>query len=154
MKLKTQASAALLGILLTTGLATATVAQGTSARDDRRAEMFAMLDANEDGQISAEEFAARPDRFDRVDTNGDGRLTLAEITALGEDRAERRAERMMARLDTNGDGAVSRDEIEARRDPARMFDRLDANDDGVVSEEEFADARFGHRKGGKGHWSR
>lgn len=154
MKMKTQVSAVVISTLLATAVATTAVAQNQGTLDDRRAQMFAELDTNRDGAVSAEEFAQRPDRFARADVNGDGRVTLAELAAMGQDRAERRAERMMARLDANGDGALTRAEIEARRDPARVFERLDANDDGLVTTEEFADARMGHRGGGNGHWSR
>ncbi|SHH93475.1 EF-hand domain-containing protein [Marivita hallyeonensis] len=145
MTSKMQVSAFLIAALMTTGVATGVSAQSNGMRDDRRAEMFQRLDADNNGSVSAEEFAAGADRFARADANGDGLLTAAELSALGQDRAEQRAARMIERLDSNGDGALSKAEIDARRDPARMFERLDANDDGVVSEEEFADARIGHR---------
>ncbi len=144
-----QVSALVIAALLAT-TAGAAFAQDTASREDRRAAMFAELDTNGDGTVSAEEFEARADRFARADTNGDGLLTAAEIAAAGEERAAQRAERMIARLDSNGDGALSEDEISSRRDPARMFERLDANDDGTVSAEEFAEARMGGNGGKRG----
>ncbi len=149
MKMNKQVSALVVAALLAT-TAGAAFAQDTNTRDERRAAAFAAMDANNDGTVSAEEFAARTNRFDRADTNGDGLLTAEELAAAGEERAAQRAERMIARLDTNGDGALSEDEIMSRRDPARMFERLDANDDGVVSSEEFADARMGGHGGKRG----
>lgn len=153
MTRKTQVSAVLVATFLATGFASTVSAQEAGSREDRRAEIFSELDQNNDGSISAEEFVNRPDRFARADVDGNGLLTAKEIAAVGQDRAERRVARMIERLDQNGDGALSQEEIEARRDPARMFERLDANSDGVVSEEEFADARFGKRGGkGFGRW--
>lgn len=63
-----------------------------------------------------------------------------------------------ARMDTNRDGFVTADEMQAMRaqhqgmrgergnrqamrDPATMFDRLDANRDGMISRDEFGKAR-------------
>ncbi|PWL33644.1 MAG: calcium-binding protein [Marivita sp. XM-24bin2] len=149
MKMNTQVFALVIAAVLATS-AGAAFAQDTNMREERRAAAFAELDANDDGTVSAEEFAARANRFARIDTNGDGVLTAEELAAAGEERAARRAERMIARLDTNGDGALSEDEIKSRRDPSRMFEHLDANDDGMVSSEEFAEARMGGHGGKRG----
>lgn len=147
-----QVSALLIAALVATGVTGSVQAQEGNAREDRRAEMFAELDANNDGTISAEEFQAGGDRFARSDANGDGLLTAEEMAAIGGERAMRRAERMIERLDENGDGSLSREEVESRRDPSRLFARLDTNDDGQISEEEFADAReMMRRDGGKRH---
>jgi Ca2+-binding EF-hand superfamily protein len=145
---KTVSALVIAALLATT--AGAALAQQATTREDRRATVFAELDANGDGSVSAEEFAAGASRFARADANGDGLLTAAEIAAAGEERAAQRAERMVARLDSNGDGALSEEEIKSRRDPARMFERLDANDDGSVSAEEFAEARMGDHGGKRG----
>lgn len=161
MTMNKQVSALVIAALLAT-TAGAAFAQDATQREERRAAVFAELDSNADGSVSAEEFAAGANMFARADTNGDGLLTAEEIaTSVGEraaQRAAQRAERMIARLDTNGDGSLSEDEIKSRRDPARMFERLDANDDGMVSAEEFAEARMrdhggkrGGLFGGKGH---
>ncbi|MFP7569939.1 EF-hand domain-containing protein [Marivita sp. S2033] len=154
MKTSTQISAVLVAALMATGAATTVSAQSASTRDDRRAEMFQQMDADGDGSISAEEFAANGDRFSRADTDGDGMLTVEEIVAGSQDRAKRMAEQMIERMDTDGDGALSQDEIEARGNPDRMFDRMDSNNDDMISKDEFADARMGDRDGrghGKGH---
>ncbi|AZO67273.1 MULTISPECIES: EF-hand domain-containing protein [unclassified Mesorhizobium] len=47
--------------------------------------------------------------------------------------------RILQRLDTNGDGAISRDEMLAARE--RMFTKLDRNGDGVIGEKEIEGAR-------------
>lgn len=150
MKTTKQVSALLIAALVAGGVSTAASAQSNTVREDRRAELFAEMDTNGDGSVSAEEFANAPGRFARADANGDGLLTAGEIATEGQGRAEARAERMIARFDSNKDGMLSQDEIGNRRDGTRFFERLDANDDGVVSAEEFADARMGERHGKRG----
>lgn len=147
MKMNKQVSTLLIAALLTSGVATSVAAKEGGWHQDRRAEMFEQLDTDKSGSITAEEFTAGTDRFARLDTDGNGLLRAEELAALGQNRAERRATRMIERLDANDDGMLSEEELQSRRTPANMFDRLDANDDGVVSEEEFAKARQG--RGGK-----
>ncbi|OSQ45641.1 EF-hand domain-containing protein [Marivita geojedonensis] len=149
MSMNKQVSTLVIAALLATG-ATTTFAHENGARDERRTEMFAELDTNGDGSVSAEEFANRATPFARADADGDGFLTAEEIAAMGQERSAQRAERMIARFDTNEDGKISEEEMTSRRDPARMFERLDANDDGVVSADEFADARMGKQGGKRG----
>ena len=51
--------------------------------DDRRANRFAAMDKDGDGQVSAAEFfAAAQQRFTAADANGDGRVTKDELSAL------------------------------------------------------------------------
>ncbi len=123
---------------------------------------FEMLDADGDGKVTQAEIAAfRAGRFAEVDTNGDGVVTLEEFTAQAVARATERAAEMFARLDADGDGALSRDALEARGalgpvDEGRMFARLDADGDGAVSLEEFEAMKerraemHRHREGGRG----
>jgi Ca2+-binding EF-hand superfamily protein len=150
MTLNKQVSGLVIAALLATGVVTSVSAQDATPRADRRAEAFAQLDTNSDGSVSADEFAAGANRFARADADRNGLLSAEEIAAAGQERAARRAAQMIERLDANGDGALSQDEIKSRRDPARMFERLDANDDGSVSAEEFAEARMGGQDGKRG----
>ena len=48
-------------------------------------------------------------------------------------------QRILQRIDTNGDGAISKDEMTAARE--RLFRRLDRNGDGVIDEKEIDSAR-------------
>lgn len=87
-------------------------------------------------------------------------------------RAElvQKVQKHFAMLDTNRDGFLTKDEIQASRgsmaggmdhgmhsdmprDPGAMFDRLDANHDGVISRDEFnaAHEAMAERMGGKDH---
>jgi Ca2+-binding EF-hand superfamily protein len=86
-------------------------------------------------QTRAEVVAKVRDHFAQLDTNRDGSLTRQEAdagrqvikerirTKLGE-RREHRTERRAERLE--------------HRDPNQMFDRLDTNKDGAISRDEFA----------------
>ena len=103
------------------------------------------------------------DVFARMDANGDGALTRTEFESAREQRREKRAERrasrgehegdharhrrghrgargdFIARMDGNGDGAVTLAEFSARS--AERLQRLDADRDGEVTREEFSAVR-------------
>ena len=150
MTMNKQVSALVIAALVATGAASSVAAQDGSPRTERRAQMFTQLDTNGDGVVSAEEFANPPSRFEIADADGDGLLSADELTAMGQQRAEQRAARMLERFDANEDGALSEEEFAARRDGSRMFERLDANDDGSISAEEFAEMRMQDRGGKRG----
>lgn len=96
-------------------------------------------DGDGDGRISQAEFVAGAlQRFDRNDANRDGTLTADEMRAGMEARRNERRGQMFARMDTNGDGAISRAEFDAQ---------AEARADGHGGE------RGGHRVGRRG-WGR
>jgi hypothetical protein len=72
-------------------------------------------DTDGDSRVSQAEFVtAAMQRFDSGDANRDGTITAEEMRAgMEARRAERRGE-MFARMDTNGDGSISRAEFDAR----------------------------------------
>ena len=132
-------------------------------------------DANGDGVLTRDEAMAQADaRFDRLDTNKDGRLTpdemqphrpmgSADATPPPPPPADGASPppmtgpggrgfggRMFARLDTNGDGVIDREEYRALA--ARRFDRMDTNKDGKVDAAERQAARdaMGQMRGMRG----
>lgn len=145
-------TATAIGAMLTAGVAVAmqtqTPAAAPTAKTVTKTEMIARADA----------------RFDRMDTNRDGQLSADERKAAAEAArkamAERKGgemadfmprrggggmgERMLARVDTNGDGMISKAEnramVEAR------FARMDADKDGTIEAGERG------KRGGK--WKR
>ena len=111
-------------------------------REARIAAFFARADADEDGRVSAEEFAAadidramrrgggqrmRPRErgprmggkpgegdFEAADTDGSGALSPQEFDALPQARREARRKRVFERMDSDGDGYLTVDEFSAR----------------------------------------
>ena len=130
-------------LLVTTMLIVATGAGAAFAQGGKaRGMSFETLDINGDGAITeAELLQSQEVRFNEADTNNDGQISKDEMLARVTGRAAERVDRMIERMDENGDGQLSQAEMQALRDPGKMFDRIDANDDGSISEEEFAEAR-------------
>lgn len=93
---------------------------------------------------------ARRQRFEEMraqyDKNGDGTLDDTERAAMRKDRLTRSVEK----IDSDGDGKISRDEAaSASRRMGRMlrdFDSVDADGDGYVSTEEL-DKAMSERRG-------
>lgn len=111
--------------------------------------------ADERGLSRAEAEARAPRlarHFDAIDADRDGRITAREIRAWrkagrARDAGDRRGkfDALFRRADSDGDGALSRDEA-ARSLPrmASKFDRIDADRDGRLSLDEahaWLDAR-------------
>lgn len=118
-----------------------------------------IADANQDGQVSKAEFdSARANQFAKMDADKNGQVSAAEMQAHHEamkaERMARRAERQKARmdkhlaiLDTNKDGQISQAEFAAKG--AEHFAKMDANKDGQISADERRKGRDG-MMGGKG----
>lgn len=103
-------------------------------RSGRADRAFAAMDADSDGMISRAEWdERRTTRMDRREARAERR------GRVGVDRGANRMERRMARIDSNGDGAVTRDEALAKA--TERFARIDANRDGTVSTDERQAAR-------------
>lgn len=122
---------------------------------------FAMIDANKDGAITAEEMSAQREamrakmqdrHFASMDSNGDGSISRAEFdaghAAKDGDRKARRGKHgmetpggmmMMRAADADKDGKVTL--AEATGMALDRFDRVDSNKDGTISAEERATAR-------------
>ena len=103
-------------------------------------------DANNDGNVTRDEFLARPtEMFARLDANHDGVISTAERPQRPERaEGERRQRPERVNPDSNGDNQISQSEYAAMG--SGMFERLDANSDGRVTREE-ADAARPHRRG-------
>lgn len=137
-------------------LIAALLAGAASAQGGRGAVDFSTLDVSGDGLLTVEDFETRQaERFAEMDANSDGSVDAEEFAAFAGAQAGERAAKMFERLDADGDGVVSRDALEARggdRGPRleRMINRFDADGDGALSEAEFDTARaeMRDRRGG------
>lgn len=98
--------------------------------------------------LTKAEVLARADaRFTALDTNKDGQLSAEERQAGKSRRGGGRGERMLRRIDTNGDGLVSRAEHRAAAEA--RFARMDANGNGTIDPGEHRGKR-GKLRGGRG----
>ena len=117
---------------------------------------FEEIDSDKDGKITAVEFDAfRTAEFAKADTNADGQVNadelaakhIADVTA----RAAALAGKMIARMDGNSDGQLSAEEMAQGPRAPTLFERADADGDGAISKEE-ADAMQDRRgRNGKRH---
>ena len=119
------------------------------------------IDADKDGKISKDELTAfRAAKVAAVDANADGKLSADELAAMHlkamTDAAKTMADRMIERLDTDGDKLLSAAELADRPLPADLFDRIDSNGDGFIDQSEIdaAKAKMMERGGRDGGHSR
>jgi Ca2+-binding EF-hand superfamily protein len=157
MKTKTVIAAALASVFAVTAAAPS-FAAGDPAKHQRRIHrMIHRADTNGDGRVSqAEMEAALAASFAVLDVNHDGALSKSEIDNRREIykayrqrlKAERQAgkhvagvirlkgfKKHFAKLDTNGDGVISKGEIDGAA--AHQFKRRDRNGDGYISATDF-----------------
>jgi hypothetical protein len=152
--MKTFLTTAAIGAMLTAGAAVAMQSQAPTppkqpiskaemlARADAR---FDRLDTNKDGQLSAEERKAGMDAARAAMAEKKGGELQDFVPGARRGGGGGMGERMLARVDTNGDGLISKAEnramVEAR------FARMDADKDGAV---EAGEGRKGMGKRGEG----
>lgn len=116
--------------------------RGHGRRGGGHGHMLTSADANNDGNITREEFLARPtEMFERLDADDNGVISASERPQRGE-RGERGDRPERVNPDTNGDGQLSQAEFTAMG--AGLFERFDANDDGSVTREEMVAAHPHH----------
>ncbi|WP_147124326.1 EF-hand domain-containing protein [Shimia ponticola] len=144
------------GLMAATLALTATHAMARGGHGKGPQATFEQLDADGSGEVTQAEMAAwRDAQRAAADTDGDGALSREEMLAAAEarnaERAERRIDRMIDRMDANGDGVVQFDEMPERNADraAERFARVDTDGSGGLSEAEF-DAAKDKRAGRKG----
>ncbi len=152
-------AAALAGIAATAAIAQNGAQNGSGDGDHQ--SRFDAQDTNHDGYIDRNEAAsAAMSRFDAADNDHDGRLSRDEVRSgvRGFVKARWQGHHhgmrdggmpgngmhggRFARLDQNGDGKLTWDEMTASA--RARFDALDTNHDGFIDDSEMTQAR--------GHW--
>lgn len=124
------------------------------SRDSMRVPpIMQALDADGDGEMSADEIAGATAALLSLDTDGDGNLTTSEMNA-GERRGRGpggpgrgRPFPPIQALDKDGDGELFEDEV---TDAAESLAKLDANGDGRLDREELMPPPGGFGRGGPG----
>lgn len=121
---------------------------------DARMPMFGLFDENKDGKLSKDEVQRGIDKmFAEADTDKDGLLSQDEMQSHHAAIYDKMRSQMQAHwkaADKDGDGALSRAEVDAAKMPrlSRDFDRLDANKDGKLTPDEMRSAMMQRHQGG------
>jgi Ca2+-binding EF-hand superfamily protein len=127
-------------------------AQGTAGQDDANKDgdrgdkmaqhILARVDTDKDGKISKAEFDTESTAlFKRLDKNSDGKIAADEVPARHWGKGPQ-----FGMMDTDKDGKVTKAEFTAAED--QMFQKLDANGDGVITPDEMQ-AMHHHRHDGQ-----
>ncbi|QLQ20127.1 MAG: EF-hand domain-containing protein [Exiguobacterium profundum] len=93
----------------------------------RRGDLFTTFDANEDGQLSAEEFIVIDE------TRAANQAAMQQQAGMGRGRMDQEPDRAL--IDTNTDGLISRDEFLAAT--VLWMSMRDRNGDGVITVQDF-----------------
>jgi EF hand len=102
--------------------------------------LFAALDADGDGKLTAPELhAAREQQIARFDGDGDGRLSAAEYQSWWLDAAQPRLARQFRADDGDKDGVITLEELVERS--VALLRRRDADRDGALTAEEWRPRR-------------
>lgn len=130
---------ALYAVLLITGVAAAGgLAMAAEPYLPKAQKSFDRIDLNKDGKINLAEFTPVAEkRFLGIDVNKDNAVSTAEIDASLQAALERRRNRILANLDGDKNGVISRAELDSYIEA--MVAGADTDSDGGVS---FSEARI------------
>ena len=130
---------ALYAVLLITGVAAAGgLAMAAEPYLPKAQKSFDRIDLNKDGKINLAEFTPVAEkRFLGIDVNKDNAVSTAEIDASLQAALERRRNRILANLDADRNGSISRAELDSYIEA--MVAGADTDSDGGIS---FSEARI------------
>ena len=105
-------------------------------RDMMMRERLNEADSDDDGKVTKAEIKTKQEaNLAKYDTNNDGQLSLEEYKPLWIERHNRRIVRAFQFLDANGNGQVS--DAEYKRVIDWIVARMDRNEDGVISKDDL-----------------
>ena len=87
------------------------------------------MDTNGGGRISKDEWKGRPAVFAKLDRNADGFIEPWELRETGRRAVAGKVVAALKRMDTDGDGRISKKEWKGRPE---VFAKLDRNGDGYI----------------------
>ena len=113
---------------------------------ERPGSMFDRADANADGTLTREEYAAaRAEQFATRDRDSDGDLDTADFGERADrPRVSKATAAMVFQFDADRDGKVSKAEFVDGG--LKLFDRADVNKNGALDQKEREDAESSIRK--------
>jgi Ca2+-binding EF-hand superfamily protein len=117
----------------------------TAQTIDRVARLIQAADANDDGDVTQNEFKAfRAKQFPRLDRNKDGAISVSDVPERLQNRVRDKLENgdVIAGFDLDGDKKVTREEFESG--PTPIFDNYDTDKNGVITMAEFDHAHGKH----------
>ena len=137
-------------VLLAITVGTTAIAQTPKGMKMLGMSDFEEFDIDKDGKVSKEEIRERREiAVQSMDLNGDQKLNADELMEQYTKRAQLSVNRMIKKLDSNGDGSLSFAELENGQRVGtlrKLFDRLDKDDDGYISKEEALRVKKNMRK--------
>lgn len=108
---------------------------GMGGRGGMFRAVFMQIDADKDGKITQAEIDAfRDAKVSGADTSGDGALSIEEFDTIYREMTRSRMVDAFQRLDEDGDGQISKAEMDARFGNVVKF--MDRNGDGALSMED------------------
>jgi Ca2+-binding EF-hand superfamily protein len=116
----------------------------TAQTIDRVARLIQAADADDDGDVTHDEFKAfRAKQFPRLDRNKDGVISISDVPERLQNRVRDKVKNgdVIAGFDLNNDKKVTRQEFE--NGPTKIFDSYDTDKNGVITKAEFSTAH-GH----------
>jgi hypothetical protein len=125
---------AIVAVCITLNTGCMMAARAVTQRQPDPSKIFDSADSNGDGIVTREEFhVARERAFTRLDHNSDGYIDKDDLSGrlAGRQKAQERLAQLVAQLDKDGDGRVSKAEFVDG--PTPLFDRADTDHNGELS---------------------
>ena len=117
-------------ILSTTVLAQNPTERGNKRGGRNRSSKLKKMDANQDGQITRDEWKGQVRGFQKADRNNDGVINSEEVLAGG----RKFGKRQLKRMDTDKNRQITRGEWSG---DSESFNKFDKNNDGVLTRQEI-----------------